>query len=99
MHDALHVMFGGLKAALNCSSFRMEKETVIRDIANFLRDRSLRWRVRARCIRFTDVQTSAMFKNWSGEHIEWEYEFSERLMAPLCEVLETFIDKFDTAME
>ena len=36
-----------------------------------------------------------MFKNWSGEHIEWEYEFLERLLEPLCEVIDTFVKRFD----
>ena len=65
----------------------------VRDIANFLRDRTLRWRFRAKCL--SDNNTSEMFRHWSAEQINWEFEFLERVLDPMTDVIETFIQFYD----
>ena len=93
MTDALHIVFGGFEAVLKRLDVWRVTELAVRDIANFLRDRTLRWRFRAKCL--FDRDTSEMFRNWSAEQIDWEFEFLERVLDPLTEVIEPFIAAYD----
>jgi hypothetical protein len=92
--DALHVMFKGLEYALKKNEPWAECEKGLTHIANFLRDRLLRWRFRAACC--DSPETSAKFVYWQAAKIDWEYEFLERVLDPLTEVIGDLIRCYDT---
>ena len=91
--DALHIMFGGLEESLKALPAWAEVETSLRDIANFLRNRLLRWAFMARCV--PDAPTREKFKKWSSTLIDWEFEFLERLLDPMCVILDSFVELYD----
>lgn len=90
--DALHIMFKGMEYALKKSPCWTEIEDALRHIANFLRDRMLRWRFRSRCC--PNAAISALFKSWSSAKVDWDYEFLEKLLGPLTEIIDLFIEHF-----
>jgi len=84
--DALHVLHGGFEEVLKRSQLWTESKQALRDIGNFLNDRPLRFRFRARCCPTFEIAQKFIY--WSRTDVEFDFEFLELLLVPLDAVLE-----------